>query len=77
MLSTSYAVIQSLVPEHIRGRVMGILAIHISLGVLGGLVAGGVGEFINIRVGVGLTHISSIYYLCLNILRNLSEIFRI
>lgn len=53
MLST-YAVIQSLVPENIRGRVMGILAIHISLGVLGGLWVGGVGEFINIRVGVGL-----------------------
>ena len=33
---------------------MGILAIHISLGVLGGLWVGGVGEFINIRVGVGL-----------------------
>lgn len=53
MLST-YTVIQSLVPENIRGRVMGILAIHISLGVLGGLWVGGVGEFINIRVGVGL-----------------------
>jgi len=53
MLST-YAVIQTLVPENIRGRVMGILAIHISLGVLGGLWVGGVGEFINIRVGVGL-----------------------
>ena len=62
MLST-YAVIQSLVPEHIRGRVMGILAIHISLGVLGGLWVGGVGEFINIRVGVGLGPIICIAFI--------------
>ena len=49
-----YAVIQSKVPENIRGRVMGILAIHISLGVLGGLWVGGIGEIFNIRLGVGI-----------------------
>jgi MFS family permease len=53
MLST-YAVIQSKVPENIRGRVMGILAIHISLGVLGGLWVGGIGEIFSIRLGVGI-----------------------
>tara|TARA_B100001250_G_C19679282_1_gene735088 strand:- start:801 stop:1118 length:318 start_codon:yes stop_codon:yes gene_type:complete len=52
MLST-YAVIQSKVPENIRGRVMGIVAIHISIGVLGGLWVGGMGEIFNMRVGVG------------------------
>lgn len=52
MLST-YAVIQSKVPENIRGRVMGIVAIHISIGVLGGLWVGGIGEIFNMRVGVG------------------------
>ena len=49
-----YSVIQSKVPEKIRGRVVGILAIHISLGVLGGLWVGGVGQLFNIRLGVGL-----------------------
>jgi MFS family permease len=49
-----YAVIQSKVPENIRGRVMGILAIHISLGVLGGLWVGGIGELFSIRLAVGL-----------------------
>ena len=49
-----YAVIQSKVPENIRGRVMGILAIHISLGILGGLWVGGIGELLSIRLAVGI-----------------------
>jgi len=49
-----WTILQHKVPEHIRGRVMGILAIHISLGVLGGLWVGGLGELFNIRLGMTL-----------------------
>ena len=49
-----WTILQHKVPEHIRGRVMGILAIHISLGVLGGLWVCGMGESFNIRLGMTL-----------------------
>ena len=78
MLST-YAVLQSKVPENIRGRVMGILAMHISIGVLGGLWVGGVGEIFNMRVGVGIGPIICIIliiylYVFKKSIRNLQQI---
>ena len=53
-LITSMSVLQLRVPDHLRGRVMGIHGITFSLIPLGGLLGGAVAEVYDERVAVGL-----------------------
>ena len=51
---TSMSVLQLRVPDHLRGRVMGVHGITFSLIPLGGLLGGAVAEVYDERVAVGL-----------------------
>ena len=53
-LITSMSVLQLRVPDHLRGRVMGIHGITFSLIPLGGLLGGAVAEVYDERVAIGL-----------------------